>query len=305
MTRRYVRDDLAFPAHDGTVLRGWRYLPDHASAAAPVPGVVMAHGFSAVKEMGLDTIAGAVAAAGFAVLAYDHRNLGASDGEPRQEIDIWAQARDYRAAFDRLASEPAVDATRLALWGTSFSGGEVLVVGAADRRVAAVVAQVPFAGMAEDVDDPDGEAWAAVAETLLAPTDPATVPASGPMAVASADPAGVAMLPQPESYGWFAAVGDRPGSTWRNECTVRFARGDVTFDPGLAAARVAPTPLLVIVASEDRVAPVEVALAAFARAGEPKELVVLDGDHFVGYSGAGFVAARDATVAFLRRHLGG
>jgi hypothetical protein len=46
-----MRRDIAFNA-EGTTLRGWLYLPD--GARGPVPCVVMAHGFSAVKEMYLD-----------------------------------------------------------------------------------------------------------------------------------------------------------------------------------------------------------------------------------------------------------
>jgi fermentation-respiration switch protein FrsA (DUF1100 family) len=79
----------------------------------------------------------------------------------------------------------------------------------------------------------------------------------------------------------------------------------VPFDPGLAVAHLTPTPLLMIVATEDRLAPTAIALGAFARAGEPKELVLVDGDHFAVYHGDGFVRARDATVDFLRRYLGG
>jgi pimeloyl-ACP methyl ester carboxylesterase len=37
-----------------------------------------------------------------------------------------------------------VDAERLALWGTSFSGGHVIVTAAQDQRIAAIVSQVPF-----------------------------------------------------------------------------------------------------------------------------------------------------------------
>ena len=87
-----MRKDIEFRTEDGVTLRGWLYLPD--DAADQVPVVVMAHGFSAVKEMGVEQMADALAGEGFAVLAYDHRNLGASDGEPRQEIDIWAQATE-------------------------------------------------------------------------------------------------------------------------------------------------------------------------------------------------------------------
>lgn len=297
-----ARRDVEFPALDGTILRGWLYVP--AGAGTPVPGVVMAHGFSATKEMGVEPMADALAAAGVAVLAYDHRNLGASDGEPRQEIDIWAQARDYRVAFDRLAAEPGVDAARIALWGSSYSGGEVIVVGAADRRVAAVVAQVPFAGIAEEYTEAQCATWPRVREALLSGERGEPGEPHGPIPVVTEVEGAPAFLGQRESWRWFSAWGDRPGARWCNEVTVRNDGGPCFFDPGLAAAHVAPTPLLMIVAADDRVAPVEYALAAFARAGEPKELVVVPGDHFVPYDGDGFVVARDATVAFLRRHLG-
>ena len=135
---------VTFTAHGDTALRGIFYRPE---GAVGVPGIVMAHGFSAVKEMGLLEFAEEFCAAGFAVLVYDHRNLGESAGEPRQEINPWAQARDYRYALSWLAERPEVDADRLAIWGSSFSGGEVIVVAAADERVKAVVANVPLAGI--------------------------------------------------------------------------------------------------------------------------------------------------------------
>ena len=132
------RADVEFEGHGGTTLRGWLYLPD--PTARPAAGIVMAHGLSAVKEMVLDRYAEVFCQAGMAVLAYDHRNLGASDGEPRQEINPGAQARDYRRAIDWLAGRPELDAERIGLWGSSYSGGEVIVVGACDERVRAVVA---------------------------------------------------------------------------------------------------------------------------------------------------------------------
>ena len=82
-----MRQDIEFDA-EGVTLRGWLYLPD--GATGPVPTVVMAHGFSAVKEMFLDSFAEAFAAGGLGALVFDNRNFGASDGEPRQEIDPWA-----------------------------------------------------------------------------------------------------------------------------------------------------------------------------------------------------------------------
>jgi alpha-beta hydrolase superfamily lysophospholipase len=83
-----VRQDIEFDA-EGVTLRGWLYLPDGATGT--VPTIVMAHGFSAVKEMYLDAFAEAFAAGGLGALVFDNRNFGASDGQPRQEIDPWAQ----------------------------------------------------------------------------------------------------------------------------------------------------------------------------------------------------------------------
>jgi len=134
-----ARRDIAFDA-EGVTLRGWFY----EGASGPAPTIVMAHGFSAVKEMYLDKYAETFAAAGLNALVFDNRNFGASDGEPRQEIDPWAQVRDYRHAITYATTLPEVDRDRIGVWGSSYSGGHVLVVAAIDRRVKAVVAQVPL-----------------------------------------------------------------------------------------------------------------------------------------------------------------
>ena len=134
------RTDVEFNA-EGTILRGWLYRPDGDDV---VPGVVMAHGFSAVKEMYLDSFAEVFAAAGVAALVFDNRNFGASDGEPRYEIDPWAQVRDYRHAISYLQTVPGIDRDRIGVWGSSYSGGHALVLGAIDKRIKAVVAQVPL-----------------------------------------------------------------------------------------------------------------------------------------------------------------
>ena len=136
-----MRQDIEFDA-EGTTLRGWLYVPD--GATGPVPTIVMCHGFSAVKEMYLDAFAEVFCEAGLCALVYDNRNLGASDGEPRQEIDPWAQVRDYRDAITYARTRDEVDGDRIGVWGSSYSGAHVLVVGAIDRRVKCVVCQVPL-----------------------------------------------------------------------------------------------------------------------------------------------------------------
>ncbi|MDT5322006.1 MAG: hypothetical protein QOD88_4528 [Mycobacterium sp.] len=77
-----MRRDIEFNA-DRLTLRGWLYLPE--GATKPVPTVVMAHGFSCLKEMFLYKYAETFAAAGFGVLVYDNRNFGDSDGMPARK----------------------------------------------------------------------------------------------------------------------------------------------------------------------------------------------------------------------------
>jgi uncharacterized protein len=302
-----MRSDISFPGFGGTVLRAWLYTPEGADNG---PALVMAHGFSATREMSLDPFARVFCQAGITVLVYDHRNLGASDGEPRQEINIWAQARDYRYALDWLSCRPEVDARRIGIWGSSFSGGEVLVVGACDRRVAAVIASVPFASLPDTEQRlADGAAFEGIRAALLdesgsGPAD-AAGEAMGPLAVVAQD--GVDLPPflaVPEASEWFLRAGAVPGTGWQNRVTLRNCFGTVpAFDPGVCVSHIAPTPLLMVVASDDRLAPTSGALKAFERAGEPKRLELIEGDHFVVYHGAGFERAAPVMRDFLLEHL--
>jgi dipeptidyl aminopeptidase/acylaminoacyl peptidase len=106
----------------------------------------MSHGTSATITMVADRYAEVLHDAGFAVLLYDHRNFGISDGEPRGEISLWIQARGYRDAIDFVSSLPEIGPSRVAIWGDSFSAGLVLVVGTCDDRVKAIVSQTTACG---------------------------------------------------------------------------------------------------------------------------------------------------------------
>ncbi|MBP8926026.1 MAG: alpha/beta fold hydrolase [Pseudomonadales bacterium] len=302
-----MRSDISFPGHGGTTLRGWLYTPDGAGNG---PALIMAHGFSATIDMGIDAFARVFCAAGITVLAYDQRNFGTSDGEPRQEINIWAQARDYRRAIDWLAARPEVDAKRVGIWGSSFSGGEVLVVGACDRRVAAVIANVPFASL-PDTDERLGAAGAfeAIRAALLdesggGPADAGGDPI-GPLAVVAQEGLDlVPFLPFPEATKWFLEYGACASSSWQNRVTLRsLPSAPPAFDPGVCASHIAPVPLLMVVASDDHLAPTEGALKTFERAGEPKRLEVMLGDHFVTYGEPGFDRASAVMRDFLIEYL--
>src|SRR5260370_15273066 len=126
-----MRRDIEFNA-EGLTLRGWFYVADGGKES--VPTIVMAHGFSCTKEMFLDKYAEVFVKDGFAVLIYDNRNFGDSDGQPRLEVDPYNQIRDYRHAITYASSLPEVDKNRIGIWGTSYTGGRLLPVAAIDKR---------------------------------------------------------------------------------------------------------------------------------------------------------------------------
>ena len=117
--------------------------PQPASRQA-VPIVIMAHGTSATITMVADRYAEALREAGFAILLYDHRNFGISDGEPRGELNPWIQARGYRDAIDYVCSSAEVDKSRVAIWGDSLA--RVKCLSACDHRVKRLFHRRPHAG---------------------------------------------------------------------------------------------------------------------------------------------------------------
>jgi len=297
-----MRTDVEFKAEDGVTLRGWRYLPDNR--AGKLPTIVMAHGFSAVKEMYLDRFAEAFAQAGLASLVFDNRNFGASDGEPRQEIDPWRQVRDYRDAITYAETLDDTDPLRIGIWGSSYSGGHVLVVGAIDRRVKCVVSQVPlisghanarrliradFIAGSQNMFDDDRRA-------RMQGKPPAMIP------VVSEYPAGPAALPTPDSWTWFTETGRSRAPSWRNEVTLRSIEMFMEYEPGSYISFISPTPLMMVVALGDHLTVSDQALAAYERALEPKRLAMLPSGHFDAYV-AGFDAASGAATEWFVQHL--
>ncbi len=297
-----LRRDVEFDA-EGVTLRGWLYLPD--GAMGPAPTVVMAHGYSAVKEMYLDRFGEAFAEGGIGALVFDNRNFGASDGEPRQEIDPWAQVRDYRHAITYARTLSEVDKERIGIWGTSYSGGHVIAVGAIDRRVKGVVAQVPLVSGYRNVlrlvradliaglragFDADREARYNGKPPAMLPVvskDPNTTPCA---------------LPTPDSWEWFTETGMTRAPSWRNETTLRTVEMLLEYEPGIYIDRISPTPLLMVVAAKDHLTVVDEAVAAYNRALEPKKLVILPGGHFDAYV-KGFDQASSAARDFFVEHL--
>lgn len=269
-------------------LRGWFYIPEESQ---PWPAVVMAHGFSGVKEQRLGEFAEAFAERGMAVCVIDFPNLGASNGEPRGDIDPAEQLEAFRATLDWTAARKGVDPDRIGIWGTSYSGGHVLsLASSAGNTIKCAVAQVPFVGPPMDEIPAPLEAMFA-SERDRTSGSPSMVPVVGE---------GFAALPTPDAKAWAEALApDAP--TWRNEVTLASVDRLLHYRPADNIENSA-VPLLIVLALNDSLIPASMVRAVFERAGGAKKLVEIESGHFDVYLDR-FDDAVQPEADWLSKHL--
>ena len=297
--------EVEFPS-EGAMLRGLLFLPESESRRRPV--VIMAHGTSATVYMVADKYAEAFSRAGLAVLLYDHRNFGRSEGEPRQEINPWVQCRGYRDAVKFVERLDEVDPERIALWGDSYTGGEVIVVGAIEQRVKAIVAQTPVFGAEPPEVEPSRANFDIIKETLLG-GDVGGSPETtvGPMPVVSFDQAGTPSLLKPiQAFRWFIDYGGRAGTRWINSVTRVVPATPVPYNPTLCAPFVRAHTLLMVAPDDEMVhANYAVARQAYELIPGPKQWYDIAGGHFglLYYPGELFDEASRVQTEFLKKWL--
>ncbi len=292
----YERKNISFNS-DGITLRGWFYKQKSESQR---PCIILTHGFSALKEHYLDKFADKFANAGFNVMVYDNRNFGESDGEPRLEVNPSAQVSDIRNAITFAQTIPGVNPNKIGLWGTSFSGGNVIVTAARDKRVGCVVSQVPFiSGHHKSLRLNRPEQW----EHILANYNeerkrrmlnqpPTLIP------VVTENPDKLGIMRQPDAYQFFKSV-----PKWPNQVTLRSVENSGDYEPIAYIKQINPTPLMFIVAKKDTVNTTDVALKAFNKAREPKKLVMIEGDHFAPYVDEFEICSNSACAWFSKNLL--
>jgi fermentation-respiration switch protein FrsA (DUF1100 family) len=212
------------------------------------------------------------------------------------------QIADWRRAISFLENHPAVDADRIGLWGTSYAGGHAIVLGATDRRLRAVVAQVPtISGYQQSLRRVAPEQVPAL-EAAFADDERQRFHGAPPatQAVVSADPTVPAAYRSADAVAFYNQP--VPEGVWENSVTLRSSRAARMYEPGTWVSRVSPTPLLMIVGLHDTITVADLALSAYEQALQPKQLVTIDGDHFDPYLGS-FAGASGAATAWFTEHL--
>jgi len=281
----------------GTRCRAMLMRPDTEERP---PVVVMAHGFAAEWRFRLPAFAERFVQAGLAAFLFDYRSFGDSDGAPRQVVSFRRQRQDWRAAVAAARELDNVDGSRLALWGTSYSGGHVIVTAAETPGVRAIVSQVPMVdvpasagmlGAGYIVSAMWHGLWDVLRSLLFLP--PHYVPVYG-----SSEK--FAVLNRPGCVEGFRGL-IPPGSAWENRCAARELLYSLANRPIRRAERVR-CPAMIILADNEQLIPPRTVKKA-ARKMPDAELVTSPGDHFGVYYGDEFERVAALQNEFLCRHL--
>lgn len=293
--------DVAFTS-DGVSCAGDLYLP--AGSSGSVPCLVIGHGFSGTKGLARG-FAERFAETGLAVLVFDYRHFGASGGQPRQLVDVNKQRADYHAAVAFARTYPGIDPRRVAIWGTSLSGGHVLSVAAEDPRIAAVVAQVPLIDARRTGRTTRQRLQRVCTRSTLklflaAGRDVLHALFGRPpyLARVVGTPGQAAVFTDPHVREVFAALGGEAAG-WRNAFAPRFLFGLPRYRAGMAERL--QMPLLVCVAEHDleASAPFATSIAALAPRGEVRQYPVGHFDVYVDPVREQIIVDQ---VAFMRSH---
>jgi fermentation-respiration switch protein FrsA (DUF1100 family) len=246
-----MRTDVEFQS-GGTTVRGHFYTPDDGEG--PFPVVVMAGGWCYVKELVQPDYAAKFVEAGIAALVFDYRNFGDSDGEPRQHIDPWEQIEDYRNAVSFVERHPDVDASRIGLWGISYSGGHVLIVGATDSRVKCIVSNIPVVDGQQSMQLAHGSlGYRALTELILEDRRKHSETGEyGYMPMSSTDPsAGLVTWPFPEVTEAFIMLKEREAPNHEHRNTIASVEKLIEYNVGPWVSRIHNVPTLMTVAEKD------------------------------------------------------
>ena len=287
---------------EGATLRGRLYRP--AEATTDAPAIVMAHGFSVLAAW-LDDFATDFAQAGFAVLVFDHRNFGESDGTPRFGFDTLLQIRGYRDAISFLEKQPGIDKQKIAAWGESASSLVVQFIGVFDERVRAVIAHTPVCGNSTMKFDesPEKFEWARQNWSTL---DLSTVP-TRELAVRFCrlhEGEGPVVVEGGAAVSYATRMRKKYATDWSNQIFILQRKLEAQFNEQRLPAKYLKVPTLFVIATDDEVPLCELATNSqcFDLIEAPKQLVEVKGGHFgLIYQGSEpYRQAVDADIKFLR-----
>ena len=283
---------------EGMKLDGDLFLPDDLDDAESRAGVVLCHGYTGVKDLYLPDTAASLNAAGYVVLTFDYKGWGRSEGA-RSRLAPYSRLADALAAVTYLGIQPMVDKSRIGIYGTSYGCATVVYAAAVDERVRCTVGVI---GMGHgrrwmrSVRRPDE--WFDLLERSERDRESRVVTGQSEQVDREE-----ILLPDRQSAALAAAArADNPAAV--GTIPLEFIDETLQFHPEWVVDKIAPRPLLLIAAGDDRLVPPEDCRSLYEKALEPKKLVVVPGfGHYEMYVKPAFDIVMDETVAWFDAHM--
>jgi len=253
-------------------MAGVLFLPDNLTRAERRPGIVLCHGFTAVKEVLLPEIARRLAKLGYVSLTFDYRFLGESGGEPRRQIIPLRQIEDIRNAVTFLQQQPEVDPERLGLLGVSLGGANVSYAAGVEERVKATVSVCGIGDCGRWIRDAcHFWEWKALLQRLA--EDRRERVLNGRLQYVQAKD----IVPEPESTTKLFGEILRQYPQWSREITLASGEALIAYRPESVVQHIAPRAILWLHGDADERVSMEESVSMYQRAREPKKLVILPG----------------------------
>ena len=283
---------------EGCRLVGDVYYPQDLRPGDKRAGVVLCHGYTGVKDLYLPDNARVLTEAGYVAMTFDYKGWGDSEG-PRSRLAPYGRVADVQAALTFLGTLSDVDPERLGIYGTSYGGATVVWVGAVDSRVKCVVSVVGIGSGARwmrSVRRPDE--WHDLLER--ARRDRVKRALEGKSEFVAREEI---LLPDRQSAA-LAAAARRNNPAAVSTIPLEYVDETLEFTPEWIVDHIAPRPILFITTDDDRLVPPDESIQLYARAGEPKRLVVLKGyGHYEVYLEPAFSEVMRAALDWYRQHL--
>jgi hypothetical protein len=292
-----MRDEVVSFYSEGDRIAGILRFPD-AAPSEPMPAIVQGPGWLGLKDARLYLrYHESLTAAGFAVLIFDYRGFGSSEGA-NELLFPSRQLEDLVNAVTYLGMRPDIDPDRIGAFGSGGTGGgNAVMLAATDDRVRCVVSQVPVA----DGEDwlrrmrPENE-WHEFLNRLAADRRNRVMTGKSELV----HPLEEIMIPTPERRA--TMVKKDVETKIPTSVELRSAEAIISYKPIEVVDRLAS--LLVIAVDNDPVTPTDHALRLYDRAKAPKKLIIQrNTSHYAAYEQFGDEIAAEITAWFLKHLL--
>lgn len=289
---------VSFYSGVGLRLAGILDVPDNPEVIKRNPAIVLCHAGTGTKETFLPEISQRLVKKGYAVLRFDYRGFGESEGHQCRLIP-WEQVDDIRNAITFIQQQDEVDRERIGLWGASSGGANASYTAGVDTRVKCMVSISGMGDMGRWLknirrywewkeflqrleEDRANRVLTGVSQKVV--TSEIVLPVSS---------SGMDTLPVPINP-----------AAQKNELTLESAEAMIQFRPEAVVGGISPRAAMWIYTPEDTVVPIEESQSMYHKAHEPKKLIAIEGfKHYELYHGVGFDLVMKNTLEWFNAYL--